>query len=308
MDIKRIEFIVTFQCGSKCKHCQSGGEINKHDSHPHVLSEYAAEAVKKISAAYDVASVMTFGGEPLYYPQVTAAIHKAATECGIKTRQIITSGFFANNAEKSKNIANTLADAGVNNLLLSVDTFHQEHIPLAPVRQFAQDVIHAKIPGAVLYPAWLVNKKHQNPYNAKTKELLKSLSDLPIQISEYENQVALVGNAASLLREHYEKPEVNLSKQNTHECTELLSVTNISIVPNGDVMVCGFVIGNIYEEDIANIIARYNPNENEAMRTIIQSGVFGLLGYAQKKGVKINTSDYCDVCGACQAITKKLKP
>ena len=80
MDINRIEFIVTWQCGGKCKHCQIGDEINKRSSHRHVLSDYAVEATKKISTVFDVTSVMTFGGEPLYYPYVTAAIHKAATD------------------------------------------------------------------------------------------------------------------------------------------------------------------------------------------------------------------------------------
>lgn len=307
MDIKRIEFIVTFQCGGKCKHCQSGADINKQGSHRHVLSEYAVDAVKKIASAYEVTSVMTFGGEPLYYPEVTAAIHKAATGCGIKTRQILTSGFFTNSTEKSGLVANALADAGVNDLLLSVDSFHQEHIPFEPVYQFARDIINAKIPDATLYPAWLVSKEHQNPYNAKTKEILERFSDLNISVDEYENQIALVGHAAKLLREYYEKTELNLSAEEPHKCSELLSVTNISIVPNGDFMVCGFVIGNIYEEDVLDIIARYNPYENKVMLAVIQGGVFELVDYAEKQGVVVDVSDYCDACGVCEVLAKSLK-
>ena len=306
MDIKRIEFIVTFQCGGKCKHCQSGADINKHDSHRHVLSEYAVNAVKKIASAYDVTSVMTFGGEPLYYPEVTVAIHRAATECGIKTRQILTSGFFTSSAEKSGFVANTLADAGVNDLLLSVDSFHQEHIPFETVYQFAGDIINAKIPGATLYPAWLVSKEHQNPYNAKTKEILERFSDLAISVDEYENQITLVGHAVKSLQKYYEKPKITLSADEPHKCSELLSVTDISITPNGDFMVCGFVIGNIYEDDVLDIIARYNPYENKAMLAIIQDGVFGLLTHAEGQGMTINASDYCDACGMCEALSKNL--
>ena len=306
MDIKRIEFIVTFQCGGKCKHCQSGADINKHGSHRHVLSEYAGDAVKKIASAYEVTSVMTFGGEPLYYPEVTAAIHKAATGCGIKTRQILTSGFFTNSAEKSGLVANALADAGVNNLLLSVDSFHQEHIPLEPVYQFARDIINAKIPNATLYPAWLVSKEHQNPYNAKTKELLKKFSDLPILVDEYENQIALVGRAAKLLGAYYEQPRLTLSAEEPHKCAEVLSVTNISIVPNGDLMVCGFVIGNIYEEDVLDIIARYNPYENKAMLAIIQGGVFELVDYAEKQGITVDAFNCYDACDLCVSLVKQL--
>ena len=307
MDIKRIEFIVTFQCGGKCKHCQNGADINKSGSHRHILSEYAVDAVKKIASAYEVTSVMTFGGEPLYYPRVTAAIHKAATDCGIKTRQILTSGFFTNSAEKSGLVANALADSGVNDLLLSVDSFHQEHIPFEPVYQFAHDIINAKIPGSTLYPAWLVSRQHENPYNAKTKEILEKFSDLAIPVDEYENRIALVGRAAKLLREYYGKPEINISADEPHKCLELLSVTNISIVPNGDVMVCGFVIGNIYEEDAMDVIARYNPYENEAMRAVIQGGVFGLVDYAQKQGISVDVSDYYNACGLCGVVAGRIR-
>jgi len=307
MNIKRIEFIITFQCGGKCKHCQSGADINKHGSHRHVLSEYAVDAVKKIASAYEVTSVMTFGGEPLYYPEVTAAIHRAATACGIKTRQILTSGYFTNSAEKSRLVANALADAGVNDLLLSVDSFHQEYIPFEPVYQFARDIINAKIPDATLYPAWLVSKKHQNPYNTKTTEILERFSDLAISVDEYENQIALVGHATKLLRKYYEKPEITLSPDEPHKCSELLSVTNVSIVPSGDVMVCGFVIGNIYKEDALELIARYNPYKNEAMLAIIQGGVSGLVDYAIKQGIMINTTDFCEACGVCEVIAKHLQ-
>ena len=312
MDIDRIEFIITWQCGGKCRHCQIGDDINKQGSHRHVLSEYAVEAVKKLADTFEITSVMTFGGEPLHYPEETAANHKAATECGIETRQIITNGFFTNSAGKSGNVADALAKAGVNDLLLSVDAFHQEHIPIEPVYQFARDIINAKIPGAFLYPAWLINKEHENPYNAKTKEILEVFSDLAIAVSGYENRVdigGLGGHAASLLREYYDSTDVKLLENCISEpCTEPLAVTSISIVPNGDVDVCGFTIGNIYEDDVIDVITRYNPYENESMQALIQGGFAQLLSYAEKQGVVIDTSKYCSACDVCHAVAKLLKP
>jgi len=307
MDIKRIEIIITWQCGGNCKHCQMGDKINKRGSHRHVLSNYVVEVVRKLSTAYEITSIMTFGGEPLYYPEVTATIHKAATECGIKTRQLITNGYFTNSAEKSGIVANTLANAGVNNLLLSVDAFHQEHIPFEPVYQFACDTINAKIPGFCLHPAWLVNAEHQNPYNIKTKELLKRFSDLPIEVSK-GNDIWLVSHAAANLSEYYECTVLNLSEDHaTEPCLYPLAVENLTIFPSGDIEVCGFVIGNIYEEDVNDVIARYNPYEHEAMLAQINGGVSGLLAYAEKQGIVVNPSDYYDPCVLCAAIASQLK-
>jgi MoaA/NifB/PqqE/SkfB family radical SAM enzyme len=306
VDIKRIEFFITRQCGGKCRHCQSGDDINTQDSHPHVLQDYAVQAVKQLASAYEITSVMTFGGEPLYYPDVTAAIHEAAATCGIKTRQLITSGYFTNDAQKSEAVARALANAGVNHLLLSVDAFHQAHIPLEPVYQFARDVVNAKIPGFYLYPAWLVSEAHQNPYNTQTTAILEKFSHLGIPV-ERGNTVQPTGHAAKFLRAYYEKPELNLSEIG-EPCLEPLEITSVSIVPNGDVEVCGGVLGNIYKDDILDRIAHYNPYQNEIALALIQGGVSGLLAYAKTQGVVMDTSEYCEACwGLCQAITTQLK-
>jgi len=307
MKLNRIEFIVTWQCGGRCKHCQIGDEINKRGSHRHVIADAAVRAVERLSSICGITSVMTFGGEPLYYPEVTCAIHKAATKCNIETRQIITNGYFTNNTEKSRAVAENLALSGVNSLLLSVDSFHQEHIPIEPVHRFARDVANAKIPNARLYPAWLVNENHKNPYNDRTKEILKSFSDLTLPIGK-GNHVSLGGYATKYLREYFETPALNLSENcaSMPYSDSLTEVTSISIVPNGNVMVCGFVIGNIYEEDIIDVISRYDPHDDNRTLAIIQGGVSELLTYAKAQGIEIDTSEYCTMCDLCHAVVKCL--
>ena len=308
MDIKRIEFIVTWECGGRCKHCQSGNYINQSGSHRHVIADYAVDAVKKLASVFDVTSVMTFGGEPLYYPEVTAAIHRAATECGIKTREVITNGYFTDNIERSGAVAKMLADAGVNHLPISVDAFHQESIPVEPVYQFVRDVIDAKIPDAFLHPAWLINEEHDNPYNAKTRELLEKFSDLSIPVGQHGG-VGLAGHAAKYLREYFTVAEsIDSQIRDSEPCSGPLEITGISIEPNGDVSVCGGVIGNIYGEDILDIITRYNPYENEGALALIQGGISGLLAYAETQGVVVDTSEYCEACwDLCGAVSKCLK-
>ena len=307
MDINRIEIIVTYQCGGRCKHCQMGDKINKKRVHRHVLAENAVEAVEKLSTVFDITSVMTFGGEPLYYPDVVSAIHRKATDCGVETRQIITNGYFTNSVEKSGSVANTLAAAGVNNLLLSVDAFHQEHIPFGPVYQFARDVISAKIPGFRLHPAWLVSAEHQNPYNAVTRELLERFSGLAVPAGR-GNDIWLQGNTIQFLREYYDDPVLDFSENGAPEpCLYPLEIKNISIAPNGDIGVCGFAIGNIYEDDVLDVIARYDPYGHEGMLAQINGGVCGLLAYAEKQDIVIAPSDYYDECVLCQAIASQLQ-
>ena len=307
MKINRIEFIVTWQCGGRCKHCQSGAEINQSGSHYHILVDDAVEAIRKLSTIFKITSVMTFGGEPLYYADVVAAIHKAATDCGVETRQIITSGYFTKSAKKSELVSQALAAAGVNHLLLSVDAFHQEHIPLEPVLQFARNIVENKLPGVFLYPAWLGAEEDENPYNIKTRKILERFRNLSIPVSR-GNHVFPGGNAAEFLRDYFASEEVNLEVDcgDVPYSDPLDMVTSISIIPNGDVMVCGFVIGNIYRDDILEVVAAYNPYQHEGMRAILEGGVSKLLEYAKEQGVEIEPSKYLSVCDICHEVTKQM--
>ena len=56
--------------------------------------------------------------------------------------------------DKLREVVERLAACGVNDLLLSVDAFHQETIPLSLVKQFATEANKSGIP-IRLQPAWL---------------------------------------------------------------------------------------------------------------------------------------------------------
>lgn len=303
MDIHRIEFMVTYQCSGKCKHCSIGNKLNHANSSKHVQSKQAEAAIKTLSELFDITSIMTFGGEPLLYPDIACAIHKQAKACHIEQRQLITNGFFTKSDDKRMQVAKALAQAGVNNLLLSVDAFHQETIPLDAVCAFAKDIKDTNIPNVKLHPAWVVDESHENIYNAETKHILAKLSYLNIPISN-GNNIFMAGNATTHLAAYYDRPHVNLADTcGVLPYTEpLTSITSLSVVPNGDVMACGFVIGNIYDEDIEAIVSRYNPYENACMHAVVTGGASALLAYAKQKGIYVDIAACYSVCDICNQV------
>jgi hypothetical protein len=145
---------------------------------------------------------MTFGGEPLLYTDAVYAIMTAAKDLNIPKRQIITNGYFSKNADKIREVAERLAECGVNDLLLSVDAFHQETIPLDVVRQFASEAKTCGIP-IRLQPAWLVSATNDNPYNRKTRKILDSFADMGISVNE-GNVIFPEGNALKYLKEYFD--------------------------------------------------------------------------------------------------------
>ena len=304
INIHRIEFVVTHWCSGKCRHCSVGEQLNLPERTKHVLSQKAIETIQNLSALFNVTSVMTFGGEPLLFPDVVCAIHKKSADCGIAARQLITNGYFTKNKERCAEVAKKLAAAGINNLLISVDAFHQETIPIEAVYQFAHAVVAAGIEGVSLQPAWVVNEDNDNVYNAETREVLSRFSNLGIPING-GNNIFMAGNAARYLAEYYPKPNLNLSDQcgSMPYTDPLTQISSLSIVPNGDVMICNFVIGNIYTEDIAEIVARYNPYKNKYVRAILEGGAKGLLSCAKKTGIAIDTAQCYSICDICHKIT-----
>jgi MoaA/NifB/PqqE/SkfB family radical SAM enzyme len=307
MNLNRIEFIVTYQCTGKCRHCSVADKLGRTDSPQYANPDKAAEAVEKLCELFGISSVMTFGGEPLLYPDAVCAIHAKASERGIKTRQLITNGYYTKNPKQRTETALRLARSGVNQILISIDAFHQETIPWEDVYAFARAVKDAGIPDVRLHPAWVVNESHDNAYNAETRQLLIRFTDLDIPVSK-GNNIVMSGNAVRYLAGFYEKPSLDLSETcGAMPYTEpLTNITALSIEPNGDVAICDFVIGNIIKEDIADIISRYDPHRNDCMRAILTGGAAALLDYAARLGIAVDPAKYYSVCDLCRAVTGQL--
>ena len=243
-NLSKIEFVVTYACTGRCKHCSEGDHTSCGER---IDPGIAADAVRKIAALYDIKTVMTFGGEPLLYTDAVYAIMTAAKELNISGRQVITNGYFSKNFDKIREVAERLAACGVNDLFLSVDAFHQETIPLDAVKQFAAEAKACGIP-IRLSPAWLGSTVDDNPYNPKTRELLDSFADMELPVGD-GNVIFPEGNALKYLAEYF----TDEHPQNPY-AEDPCDVRCVSFSPNGD------VLGeNVYERDIMEIIKDYTP-------------------------------------------------
>lgn len=243
-NLNRIEFVVTTACTGRCRHCSQG----EHRNGESIDKALSADTVRKIAAEYNISSVMTFGGEPLLCPETVCGIHKAAREMNIPKRQLITNGYFSRDFEKIKRIAKELIDSGINEILISVDAFHQETIPLEYVREFAEAVLSPSV-RVMLQPAWLVSPDADNPYNRKTREILAELDYLDIEINE-GNVIFPSGNALKYLGEYFDadNPPPNPYLENPAD------IRAICFSANGDILG-----GNVYRQDILDIIENYSP-------------------------------------------------
>lgn len=242
-NLNRIEFVVTMACSGRCKHCSQGSHI----SNEHIDDMKAEQAIYDICSHYNIDSLMTFGGEPLLYPETVCKIHSAARKMNISQRELITNGYFSKDVNRIREVAHMLALSGVNGICLSVDAFHQETIPLEYVKEFASAVLDENIP-IHTHPAWLVSADDDNPYNQKTRELLNEFIEMGITQSS-GNVIFPSGNALKYLGEYFDK---NIDYHNPY-VEDARNMKTISFSANGDVLG-----GNIYDNSILDIINSYN--------------------------------------------------
>ncbi len=244
-NLNRIEFVVTKACTGRCKHC-SQGEHRAFSEH--INGDCVSKAIIDISSNYQIQSLMTFGGEPLLYPEDVCKIHAAATEAGIPQREMITNGFFSKSKERIKEVAHMLAESGLNYIMLSVDAFHEETIPLDFVKFFA-DCVRDEGILIKLHPAWLVSKEDDNPYNKRTREILLDFTKSGFDVSS-GNVIWPEGNAKKYLSEYFDE---NTEYINPYEEDDPRDVWSLCFNPNGDVL-----NGNIYKKCILDILEFYS--------------------------------------------------
>lgn len=243
-NLNRIEFVVTMACTGRCKHCSQG----EHKSNDRIDKTLAADAVRKIAKEYNIKSVMTFGGEPLLCYETVCEIHKTAREMNIPQRQLITNGFFSKDFDRINYVAQKIIESGINEILLSVDAFHQETISLEYVKAFAYavNVLDVKLR---VHPAWLVSADDDNPYNNKTRKILAEFKQAGIEASE-GNVIFPSGNALKYLGEYFD-----LSKEIKNPYQEdPTDIRAICFSANGDILG-----SNLYKNDILKILSSYNP-------------------------------------------------
>ena len=305
--LHRLEFSVTYRCNAHCKHCQVGED--KRTSRPAAIGgELAARIVHRVAGEYPLRSLMTFGGEPLLYPDAVCAIHTAAAQEGIPHRSIITNAGVPRSGTAFRDVARRLAKSGVNGVWISVDAFHQEHIPLDVVARNVQALSNAGIDELVWNPCWVVSKEHDNPWNRRTQEILSTLAHLPAR-EDAGNTVQPKGHALEWLVDYLpQKIPLPTGACGDMPYTDPLDgIGSISIEPDGGVAVCeDWIIGNAAQQDIVEILNGYDPRQIPETRAILEGGMAGLVELARVQGIDPDPKGYYSICDMCTSLRRRM--
>ncbi len=301
INLNRLEFLVTYRCSSNCRHCAVG---NQSSSPGQLDADLAVSVLREVSLKYDLDSVMTFGGEPLLYPDVVSAVHAEAKALNIPTRQIITNGYWTRDGDKTLEIARSLAHAGVNDVLISVDAYHQEHIPIEKVVTSVKALWEAGIREIKWSPCWLVSENDANEYNLQTRNILDELNSYLSLKTGTGNVMEPQGRALDNFRSFFQ-PAPDWSGRSCGEMPytgKLDDIRGLCVEPDGDIQVCGYLLGNVTETAVTRILDKYDPYDDPYLKIILEDGVESLVRKARSSGVPLRETGYYSVCDLCRSL------
>ncbi len=205
-------------------------------------------------------------------------------------------------------IASQLNDAGVNDVQLSVDGFHDQCLNSQETFLAGQALIDSGIESVGISPRWLLNPDYDHPMNSRTHELLDKLNDLGIPVLKGE-PVQPRGNAFLNYRDHFTFHEImgNEFCRDVPGAPDLTNIRGFCLSPLGDVIICSnIIIGRATPETIVPLLQQYDPMQSPDLQALLLEGLQGLVKLADQYQITLPSGPFYSVCDACFQYRKAL--
>jgi len=298
MSVKRLEFVLTEKCNSRCAHCQG---FHSPEREGIMEIEDGLNYLEDTTSVAKLDSFMIFGGESMLYPERTIKLFQRAKELGIPEIELITNGFWGENPEKTKTLASELKEAGVTDILISVDTFHLSYIPLDSPRNAAIASLEAGIKRVRWNVAILESVDAPNRYDKQTKEILRILAPLNLEI--HFNKVLPQGRAIRNLKSFF--PKQSLKGDCPEKETTLVNPNCVSLDPAGWVSICwNMAIGNAKKVPLPKLLTEYDWKKHPIIKTLVEKRPLGLIDFPETEGFDFQEERYVDKCHLCCNLRK----
>ncbi|MBS7619214.1 radical SAM protein [Candidatus Bathyarchaeota archaeon] len=300
-DTFRVGLLLTEQCNIACRHCWFNCSPEK------TSNMKLDEAYSCIDQAIEIPTVewISFtGGEPfLLYGMMKTLIEYASSK-GLKT-ECVTNCFWAESEEGAENILKRLVKSGLDVINISVDDFHQEHIPFTRVKNCYQASKALGLKIVIMSASARTNKLRlekitdllgRDEILTRQQKGLKSYSAIAI-----ETCFLPVGRGADI-------PESELlvgSEPTGGPCKSVLR--DVAVTPSGEVLPCCSVAGLLDIMRLGNIL---NMKLKDALEEASRRKLFRILSDEGPEGLLKLLSDnasrgYVSRCHMCYEVLRE---
>lgn len=303
MDLHRLELTLTTKCNSRCAYCQANaGPWQNQVMEVEDAWGYLSEAAR----VADLKSFLVFGGEPMLYPARAIAVFEKAQQLGIPRVDMLTNGIWGRDMNEAERLAKKLKDAGLNQLGISVDAFHIQHVPLEYPRNAAQASLRATIENITWNVAVIESLAASNHYDRMTAHLLKELE--PVGIEAHVHKVVPAGRALETIPQYFQHASLEgPCEGETPMENTLTDPHTLTIEPSGSVDVCWRLsIGNARKTLLSRIISEYDWQRNPVVKTLAEEGPMGLLKNRRSCADRFNAAAFINKCHLCVKVREAL--
>ncbi|MFW9947824.1 MAG: radical SAM/SPASM domain-containing protein [Candidatus Odinarchaeota archaeon] len=306
MQIKNVDFLLTFKCPAKCQHCSyNAGPTRTGLIKPEDLSHYLKELMK----LHPLQSVWVHGGEPFLYFDYLEHVIKETTKMDIPNTGIITNSFWAKNMKIAYKKLKRLKRAGLTAITFSFDCFHQEFIPIEYVKNALNSAVNIGFEPIYVDSYFVEDIDSDNHFNQLTKINLEKLGNL--KGVEFRHLIMSVEGRATELKQYIKlKGSIPYKKCPVPFWIEgnLQNPKTIEIDPEGNITLCpGICIGNTKIQSLTEIIQNYDYEKHPILSIISNKGPIGLLELAKFKGFE-ETQNFVNECHLCYELRRYLQP
>lgn len=252
--IRSLSIEITSQCNIRCAHCAPM-------CGPKTLGVMDLDLIKEAvatAADMEIPRISATGGEPFLFPETISTYATLAKSRNLRWR-IVTNGYWGASTgcqDTLKSLANSLPGG----LSISVDRFHQEHLPLSTIKSAVDRAHEYQIPVELNF----VIDRHPD-----TLAILREVSrwDTPIAIAS----LASLGRAAEMEGEIFFE-QLKLAGCDTSE--------NPYLRLDGTVTLCcgvtreyitdesALVLGNAKEESLFEVLRRHNNGFANCLKSV----------------------------------------
>jgi len=295
--------ITNYVCTAECRHCMF---FSSPSCPKKYITPETADHLSGVLERAGTSSVHIGGGEPFMNFPVLCDLIKALNRHGIGVDYIETNAFWAKDDRVIRERLSALRDLGVTTVMVSVDPFHIEFVPLERPLRLCQIMNEMDFDYFIWKDTYLRRFLRLGVDKTKTytkEELQKILGKNYITDTAAEYGVGMNGRALMIAEEMYAKRPAE-TWVTSAPCASLLDVCHCHLDLYGNIVPSGCPGIAAEAEDFLN--ERIPPEKYPVMARLLQGGTEALYRYAKEKGFRPAPEGYPTKCAFCHAMRKYL--
>ncbi len=322
--LKAAGLLVTTWCPARCRHCYvcAGPERSAWMAVEDATAHLAALAHLGVPAE----GIHLGGGEPFGRFDRLLEIVRAARDVGLEgVGYVETSGAWASADGLVRDRLRALAEAGMRQISISADPYHQEFVPPDRVRRLYEVARAVLGPGGVRARRWTWLKRLASSESPSAAP--RTGSDPPHGIAPdvaaideedrrrlfadflHRYPERLTGRAATHLAPLLERGPVGALP--AEDCrARLLASRHVHVLPGGWVYpgtCAGIVLGRASRDAPLDVLlGRWHPADSPLIARLVSAGPKGLLRESQRYGFTPDPAGYADACHLCWSIRRHM--